>query len=301
MDYKHVEAKENCIVIKDVANFDPVHIFECGQCFRWNKIRDNDFIGVAYGRVIEVIKEGNDVIIYNSNEEDFYNIWCEYFDLNQDYSNIKQELSKDPLLKKAVDFGYGIRILKQEPFEIVISFIISANNRIPMIKRAIENISKRWGEPIEYKGVTYYTFPSVEKLAAVDETELESCGLGFRAKYVKDTVSNIYSSLQGLEGFEKYNIYEIAKMSDDDCHRALQQFNGIGPKVGDCIMLFSMNKISAFPVDVWVKRAMMHFYTAPDLSLKKIRDFARDKFGSLAGFAQQYLFYYARENNIKIE
>ena len=158
MDYKHVEAKENCIVIKDVANFDPVHIFECGQCFRWNKIRDNDFIGVAYGRVIEVIKEGNDVIIYNSNEEDFYNIWCEYFDLNQDYSNIKQELSKDPLLKKAVDFGYGIRILKQEPFEIVISFIISANNRIPMIKRAIENISKRWGEPIEYKGVTYYTF-----------------------------------------------------------------------------------------------------------------------------------------------
>ncbi|NLZ48159.1 MAG: DNA-3-methyladenine glycosylase 2 family protein [Clostridiales bacterium] len=301
MDYKDIEVKDNYLIIKDVENFDPVHIFECGQCFRWNKVSDNDFIGVAYGKVIEVVKEGKDVIIYNSTEEDFYNIWCEYFDLKRNYSEIKEELSKDPLLKQAVDFGYGIRILKQEPFEIVISFIISANNRIPMIKRCIENISRRWGEQIEYNGVIYYAFPSPEKLATVSEEELESCGLGFRAKYVKDTVSKIYNSLKGVEGFENYNIYNIANMVDDDCHKALQQFNGIGPKVADCIMLFSMNKISAFPVDVWVKRAMMHFYTAPDLSLKKIRDFAREKFGHMSGFAQQYLFYYARENNIKID
>jgi N-glycosylase/DNA lyase len=301
LDYKDIEVKENFVLVKGVANFDPVHIFECGQCFRWNKVSDNDFIGVAYGRVIEVVKEGDDLIIFNSTEEDFYNIWCDYFDLRRNYSEIKAELSKDPLLKKAVDFGYGIRILNQEPFEIVNSFIISANNRIPMIKRAIENISKRWGEPLEYKGVTYYAFPSPERLAAVEDGELESCGLGFRAKYVKDTVSKIHGSLEGQESLEKYNIYDIAKMDDDHCHKALQEFKGIGPKVADCIMLFSMNKITAFPVDVWVKRAMVHFYTAPDLSLKKIRDFARDKFGEKAGFAQQYLFYYARENNIKIE
>ncbi|WP_163193137.1 DNA-3-methyladenine glycosylase family protein [Clostridium thermarum] len=300
MDYKSIEAKNNYIVLKDVANFELPHIFECGQCFRWNRVSENDFIGVAYGRVIELVKEENDVIIYNSDEKDFYNIWQEYFDLNRDYSKIKRNLSHDPLLKEAVDFGYGIRILKQEPFEIVNSFIISANNRIPMIKRAIENISKRWGTPLKYKAQTYYAFPTPDQLVAAEEQELEACGLGFRAKYVKDTVNKIYNSLQGAEDFEQYNIYDMAKLDADGCHNALQLFNGIGPKVADCIMLFSMDKISAFPVDVWVKRAMMHFYLAPDVSLKKIRDFGRNKFGDEAGFAQQYLFYYARENNIQI-
>lgn len=301
MDYKSVEIKENYIILKDVVNFELPHIFECGQCFRWNRISDNDFIGVAFGRVIEVVKDGKDVTIYNSSRDDFYNIWEEYFDLKRDYSKIKNKLSNDPLLKKAVDFGYGIRILKQEPFEIVNSFIISANNRIPMIKRAIDNISRKWGTALEYKGKTYYAFPTQEQLSKAEEQEIEACGLGFRAKYVKDTVNKIYNCLQGVEGFEQYDIYDIAKMDADSCHKALQLFNGIGPKVADCIMLFSMEKISAFPVDVWVKRAMMHFYVAPDVSLKKIRDFGRDKFGEEAGFAQQYLFYYARENNIQIE
>jgi N-glycosylase/DNA lyase len=301
LDYKSIEVKDNYILLKDVVNFELPHIFECGQCFRWNKVSENDFIGVAFGRVIEVVKEGDDVTIYNSSEEDFYNIWEEYFDLNRDYTEIKRKLSGDPLLKEAVDFGYGIRILKQDPFEIVNSFIISANNRIPMIKRAIENISKRWGAPLEYKGKTYYAFPTPDQLAKVEEQELESCGLGFRAKYVKDTVNKIYNCLQGVEGFKMYDIYDIAKLDANGCHEALQAFSGIGPKVADCIMLFSMDKNSAFPVDVWVKRAMMHFYLAPDVSLKKIRDFGRDKFGEEAGFAQQYLFYYARENNIQID
>lgn len=300
LDYKSIEVKDNYITLKDVLNFELPHIFECGQCFRWNKVAKDDYIGVAFGRVIEVVKNGNDVTIYNATEEDFNNIWLEYFDLKRDYSKIKEELSNDPLLKNAVDFGYGIRILKQEPFEIVNSFIISANNRIPMIKRAIDNISKSWGTPLEYKGKTYYAFPTPEQLAKSEEKELETCGLGFRAKYVKDTVNKIYHCLQGVEGFEEYNIYAIAKLDADGCHDALQKFNGIGPKVADCIMLFSMEKVSAFPVDVWVKRAMMHFYLAPDVSLKKIRDFGREKFGEKAGFAQQYLFYYARENNIQI-
>jgi N-glycosylase/DNA lyase len=301
LDYKSIEVKDNYIILKDVENFELPHIFECGQCFRWNRISQNDFIGVAYGRVIEVVKEGNNVTIYNSSEEDFYNIWQEYFDFNRDYSEIKRKLSVDPLLKEAVDFGHGIRILKQEPFEIVNSFIISANNRIPMIKRAIENISRSWGTHLEYKGKTYYAFPTPEQLSKVEEQELESCGLGFRAKYVKDTVNKIYNCLHTVEGFEQYDINDIAKMDANGCHNALQLFNGIGPKVADCIMLFSMEKNSAFPVDVWVKRAMMHFYLAPDVSLKKIRDFGREKFGEEAGFAQQYLFYYARENNIQID
>jgi N-glycosylase/DNA lyase len=169
-----------------------------------------------------------------------------------------------------------------------------------MIKRAIDNISKKWGKEIEYKGKTYYAFPTVEEFAKVSMEEIESCGVGFRAKYIADTVEKIYKSMC-KEYKQEYDLKFIKLQSDDACHEALQVFNGIGPKVADCIMLFSMNKHSAFPVDVWVKRAMQHFYLAPDVSLKKIRDFGRNKFGELSGFAQQYLFYYARENNVSVE
>jgi N-glycosylase/DNA lyase len=195
-------------------------------------------------------------------------------------------------LNKAIDFGYGIRILNQECFEMIISFITSANNRIPMIKKCIENMSRMWGKPIEYNGKTYYGFPEVSKIAQASISELESAGTGFRAKYIKDTAEKIY---------ENNNIDYIRSLNDDECHNELMKFNGIGPKVADCIMLFSMQKHSAFPVDVWVKRAMIHFYLAPDVSLNKIRDFGRKKFNNLSGFAQQYLFYYARENNIKLD
>lgn len=301
MDYKSISTAENSVVINDVKNFELDHIFQCGQCFRWDKISENKYIGVAFGRVIGVEKSGSDVILHNSSEEDFHSIWQKYFDLLTDYSEIKKKLSVDPLLKSSVDFGNGIRILKQEPFEIVVSFIISANNRIPMIRRAINNISKRWGKELSYQGNKYYAFPSPEVLREASEEELEACGLGFRAKYVKDTVDKIYKSLTDVKEYEQYNIYNIARLDADNCHEALQQFIGIGPKVADCIMLFSMGKVSAFPVDVWVKRAMMHFYVAPDVSLKKIREFGRNKFGEEAGYAQQYLFYYARENNVQID
>lgn len=303
MDFNYVEAFDDKIVVKDVRNFELAHIFECGQCFRWNKQDNGNYIGVAFGRVIEVEKNGNDVTLYNTTEEEFKNIWANYFDLYRDYGEIKDILSKDPLLEKSVEFGNGIRLLKQEPFELVVSFIISANNRIPMIKRAIENISAKWGTPLEYKGKGYYAFPTIEQLNEASEEELEKCSTGFRAKYIKDTVSKIYLNkvTSNDEYDQKYDINWIKAQDDNECHKELQKFMGIGPKVADCIMLFSMQKYSAFPVDVWVKRAMQYFYLAPDVSLKKIRDFAVNKFGELSGFAQQYLFYYARENNINVD
>lgn len=303
MDFNYIENFQNGIVIKDVRNFELPHIFDCGQCFRWNRQENGSYIGVAFGKIVEVEKKDNDVFIYNTCEEDFKEIWCEYFDLYRDYDEIKSLLSKDDdILKQAVKFGEGIRILKQEPFELIISFIISANNRIPMIKRAIENISRNWGEILEFKGKTYYTFPKLDKLKEVTLEEIESCGTGFRAKYIKDTILKIYNSSEKtqISYDEKYDISWIKDQDDQICHKELQKFMGIGPKVADCIMLFSMQKYSAFPVDVWVKRAMNHFYLAPDVSLKRIRDFGIDKFKKLSGFAQQYLFYYARENNIKI-
>ncbi|GCD08668.1 DNA-3-methyladenine glycosylase family protein [Clostridium tagluense] len=293
MDYKNIESFNEGIIIKDVENFELDHIFECGQCFRWNKQASGNYIGVAYGKVIEVEKKNTQVKIYNINEEEFNLLWCDYFDLKRDYTVIKDEFQKDPLLKKSVDFGYGIRLLQQEPFELTMSFIISSNNRIPMIKRAIDNLSRKWGKKVEYKGETYYTFPTAADLEGASLEDIQSCGLGFRSKYVKDTVHRVYTG--------EVNLESIKSQEDNVCHEELKKLSGIGPKVSDCIMLFSMQKYSAFPVDVWVKRAMQFFYLAPDVSLPKIRIFARDKFENTAGFAQQYLFYYARENNIKIE
>ncbi len=302
MDFNYIETFENSIVIKGVRNFELDHIFECGQCFRWNRQENGSYIGVAFGRVIEVEKKGEDVIIFNTTEDEFNSIWSNYFDLYRDYSEIKNVLSKDSILEKSVEFGHGIRILRQDPFELIVSFIISSNNRIPMIKRAIEKISQKWGNELEYKGKKYFAFPTIEQLNEATEEELEKCGTGFRAKYIKNTVENVYANTIKKDQYdEKYDIDWIKSQEDDICHKELQKFMGIGPKVADCIMLFSMQKYSAFPVDVWVKRAMHYFYLAPDVSLKKIREFGVNKFGELSGFAQQYLFYYARENHINIE
>jgi N-glycosylase/DNA lyase len=301
LDFKSVEAIENGVILRAVRNFNLKHIFECGQCFRWNHQDNGIYIGVAFGKVIELQAIDEDIAIYNTDLSEFNEIWLNYFDLQRDYLALKKEFTKDPLLKDAVEFGHGIRLLQQEPFELIVSFIISSNNRIPMIKKCILNISKKWGKEIEYKGKIYYAFPSLEELHTAELEELSNCSTGFRAKYIKDTVDKLYANKEAGNYEDIYDIDWIKSQSDEACHQALQKFAGIGPKVADCIMLFSMQKYSAFPVDVWVKRAMQYFYLAPDVSLKKIREFGINKFGKEAGFAQQYLFYYARENNINVE
>ncbi|MCM1990154.1 DNA-3-methyladenine glycosylase family protein [Oceanirhabdus seepicola] len=288
--YREIEINGEDIIIKEVQNFDLKDIFDCGQAFRWNKTESGSYIGVAFDRVMEVKKRGNDVILYDCSMEEFNKTWREYFDIDRDYSEIIEKLRVDETLKMACEFGNGIRILQQDPFELTISFIISANNQIPRIKKSIERISERWGRKIYYKGNEYFTFPTIDELKEAEVQDLEQCGVGFRAKYIYETIQKVL--------IDKEILNTIKAFEDDECHKGLVEFKGIGPKVADCIMLFSMGKYSAFPVDVWVKRAMMHFYVAPDVTLPKIRKFGRDKFGNLAGFAQQYLFYYARENNI---
>ncbi|SHJ57370.1 N-glycosylase/DNA lyase [Hathewaya proteolytica DSM 3090] len=289
-DYQCIKNNIEGIIIKNVKNFNLHHVFECGQCFRWHETKTGSYVGVAFGRVVEVRKVCQDVIIKNSSIEEFHSIWEEYFDLKTNYGDIKRILSNDPVLKESIEFGQGIRILKQDPFELTISFIISANNRIPMIKKAIQKICETWGKPLEYDGEIYYTFPTAQELKDATVEDMEKCGTGFRAKYIIDTIGKINRNEMDLK--------EIKLLDDDECHKKMQEFMGVGPKVSDCIILFSMQKYSAFPVDVWVKRAMQHFYLAPDISLPKIRLFAREKFGDLSGFAQQYLFYWARENRI---
>lgn len=294
MDVNNIVIENDKVILDGVKNFNIKQILECGQCFRWEKVGELNYIGVAHGRVIEVIQEDDKVTILNTNEEDFNNIWLDYFDLKRDYSEIKKGLEHDEILGKSVEYGYGIRLLNQEHFELLISFIISARNSIPSIMKTIKKISQKWGTPIEYKGNTYYTFPTPEQLKDATEEEIKETGASFRSKYIVDTIAKVNESSYD------FDLERISELNADECHTALQNFKGVGSKVADCIMLFSMRKYSAFPVDVWVKRAMIFFYGAEDASLNKIRIFARDKFGELAGFAQQYLFYYARENKIKV-
>ena len=307
MNYTNIIEKENSVILENVKDFNIKQILECGQCFRWEKITDTNYIVVAYRRVIEVIQDGSKVTILNTTMKDFDEIWKDYFDLNVNYEEVKEELSRDELLKKSVEFGYGIRILNQDPFEMLISFIISARNSIPSIMKTIKKISERWGDKIEYKGNIYYAFPTPEQLKKATLEEMKETGASFRSKYIIDTISKVNAVIEAKnnkaldEELQQFDLEYIKSLPVDECHKALQNFMGVGAKVADCIMLFSMSKHSAFPVDVWIKRAMIHFYLAPDVSLNKIRVFGRDKFGELAGLAQQYLFYYARENNIKVE
>ncbi len=308
MDYKNIKFSRDQVIIEGVKNFKLKHIFECGQIFRFEEVEENDFIVIAFGKLIEVKEEGNNVVIYNTNEEEFNGIWLNYLDLNRDYSDIKEELSKDILLKQSIEFGYGVRVLNQDPFEMLLSFIISARNNIPSIKKTVNKISVKWGKQINYKDKIYYAFPSIYEIKDATLEEIQETGASFRSKYLIDTIKNVYNSvkdenlkLNEENPYLKYNLDYIKRLSDDECHDALQEFKGVGSKVADCIMLFSMEKTSAFPVDVWVKRAMIHFYGAEDSSLNKIRIFARNKFEKLSGFAQQYLFYYARENKINID
>lgn len=287
-----VEEKNNQVILKDVKDFDPVHIFDCGQCFRWIKEEDGSYTGVAMGKVINVKKENDEIILDNTNKEDFENIWYDYFDLGRDYSKIKEELAKhDENLEKAVDFGWGIRILQQDSWEMLISFIISSNNRIPMIQRAINNISERYGTEIgEYRGKKYYAFPTPKQLSKASIEELRDCKTGFRDKYIYHTTQAV------IEG--NLDMKDFIEMESDLCHKELMKFKGVGAKVADCIGLFGMRKYNSFPVDVWVKRVMQEFYGAEDMSLPKMRKYGMELFGEDAGFAQQYLFYYVRELEI---
>lgn len=287
-----LEEIKNGIILKETKDFDPVHIFECGQCFRWIKEDDGSYTGVAKGKVINVKKDGANIVIDNTNKEDFENIWYDYFDLGRDYTSLKKELAQhDENLKKAVDFGWGIRILQQDSWEMLISFIISSNNRIPMIQRAINNISEKYGKEIgEYRGRKYFAFPSPEELSKASIEELRECKTGFRDKYIYHTNKMVIE--------ENLNMEDFIEMDSEVCHKELMKFKGVGAKVADCIALFGMRKYESFPVDVWVKRVMQEFYGAEDISLPKMRKYGMELFGEKAGFAQQYLFYYVRELEI---
>lgn len=284
------ESPEGLRLYEDSFKVD--HIFECGQCFNFNKEEDDSYTAVFLGRIINLKEEEDHTLIRNVSLDDFYEIFYDYFDLGTDYGAIKETLSKDKTLKKATDYGWGIRILNQELFETTISFIISANNQIPRIKKAVRIISERYGDFIgEYMGRAYYSFPTPESLSKARPEDLrEYARVGFRDKRIVESAKII---AEGFLDFESER-----KLSDKDLQKKLRELPGIGPKVADCIMLFAYHRRETFPVDVWIKRVMETLFIGEEVPKSKVDSYAREIFGDLAGYAQQYLFYYGRENSI---
>ncbi len=290
--------REQRYVIKNIESFEPKHIFECGQCFRWNIEDDGSYTGVVKNNVLNVKKEENSIIIKGMCEDNLEELCKDYFDLDTDYQKIKNKLSKlDNNLRVSIKYGKGIRILKQDVWEALISFIISANNNIPRIKGIIERISKQYGEEIIWDNKKYYTFPNPEQLSNASVSDLRKLGLGFRDVRVFETCRLINQNIISIEELE--TIKNI-----DELKEQLLRFPGVGPKVADCIMLFSMKKLEVFPIDVWVKRVMTELYgdeirklknTNTIISNKQILEYAQQYFGNLAGVAQQYLFYWRRD------
>jgi len=284
--------KDNLVILEEVENFDVRAIFTCGQAFRWYEESDGSFTTVHLGRVLNVLNENGRVIFKGTNLEEFNEIWMDYFDLNTDYKEIIKELSNNEILANAIEYGKGIRILNQNHFEMLISFIISANNMIPRIKKSIEVISTRYGKLIcEDKNRKYYSFPTIEELSKATVEELrEFAKVGFRDKRIFDTVNMILNEKIDLDNFEN--------LETDILREELLKFSGVGNKVADCIMLFSYKRGEVFPVDVWIKRVMEELFIKEETPVKKIVKEADKIFGKYAGYAQQYLFYYGREEKI---
>ncbi len=286
--------REQEVVLKNIDAFNPVHIFECGQCFRWDRNIDGSYTGVFGNCVANVKKEDNNIIIRGISDDNLEEKVHNYFDLDRDYNNIKLELSKiDEPLKNSIKYGEGIRLLNQDLWETIISFIISANNNIPRIKGIIKRISEKYGNEIIWNGEKYYCFPSPEELSKASVEDLRKLGLGFRDVRVYETTKMILDKKVSLEDLHK-------EQDSMKVREQLLNLSGVGPKVADCILLFStLKRLEVFPIDVWVRRVMNELYIKNEdenkVSKKLIEKLAKEKYGDLAGLAQQYLFYWKRE------
>ena len=287
--------EEQKYIIKNQNSFELKDIFECGQCFRWNEQEDGSYTGVIKNGIINVKKEDETITFTGICDKNIEEVVNEYFDLKRDYEKIKEQLGNvDEYLKTSIQYGKGIRILNQDLWETIISFIISANNNIPRIKGIIERISQKYGNEIEWNGKKYYTFPTYEQLKDVTVQEYRNLGLGFRDIRLYETTQMILNKEVDLEKLKN-------NPNTQEVRNELLRLSGVGPKVADCILLFSdLKRFDVFPIDVWVRRVMNDLYIKEDdetkVSKVKIEKLAEEKFGDLKGLAQQYLFYWRREN-----
>ena len=261
------------IIISDVSDLDLEQTLDCGQSFRWEKQDDGSFSGVAFDKYVNISLDGTDMIIKNAVEDD-RELWFDYFDLALDYGKIREDISEiHPVLKEAAKYAPGIRILRQEPYEALCTFIISQNNNIKRIKGIVGRLCENFGDEIE-DGI--YGFPSAERLAELTPDDLAPLRAGFRNRYIIDSAKKVASGEVDLE---------LCKTADYETSRVeLMKITGVGVKVADCTLLFGMHRVEAFPIDVWMKRAMEKLF--PGMTAAE--------FGEYAGIAQQYIFHYSR-------
>ena len=266
------------VTIENINNFDIAQTLDCGQAFRWQKSDNNKWCGIAYGRYLEIQQQNNTVTLFNTTEDDFNNIWRKYFDLDRDYGKIIKNISGNDVLKSAAEYGKGIRVLRQEPWEALCSFIISQNNNIPRIKGIVDRLCENFGEKINGG----YTFPTAETISRLTLDDLLVLRSGFRAKYILDAAKKV------ADGTIDFTLLD--KLTTDKAREKLMQIYGVGAKVADCAMLYGMGKLDAFPKDVWIKRALEVLFNGnlPEEDAKN------------AGIIQQYIFFYARETKLDI-
>ena len=266
------------VTIENINNFDITQTLDCGQAFRWQKSENNKWRGIAYGRYLEIQQQNNIVTFFNTTEDEFNNIWRKYFDLDRDYGKIIKNISGNDVLKSAAEYGKGIRVLRQEPWEALCSFIISQNNNIPRIKGIVDRLCENFGEKINGG----YTFPSAETISRLTLDDLLVLRSGFRAKYILDAAKKV------ADGTIDFTLLD--KLTTDEAREKLMQIYGVGAKVADCAMLYGMGKLDAFPKDVWIKRALEVLFNGnlPEEDAKN------------AGIIQQYIFFYARETKLDI-
>ena len=265
--------KDKDTLVSGVSPFSLKQTLDCGQCFRWDEIEENTFVGVVGNTVCKIRQTEDQIIFFNTDEQAFEKVWKNYFDFGLDYNKIRDEICKDEIMKRAGDYASGIRILRQDAWETVCSFIISQNNNIKRIKGIVKRLCDTFGDPIT-EG--YSAFPSYDKIAKLSVEDLAPLRSGFRAKYILDAARKISSG--------EVDLVRIANSDYDTAKAELMKICGIGNKVADCALLYGFYRLEAFPEDVWIKRAMAKLY--PDGLPENCKRYA--------GIAQQYIFHYAR-------
>ncbi len=286
--------EEQTYTLKTPECFNLKDIFTCGQCFRWQQNEDKSYTGIVKQNVIKIKQENGTIKIKSIGKDNIQELTTQYFDLERDYKKIQNKLSQiDENMKTSIKYGQGIRLLNQDLWETLISFIISANNNIPRIQKIIQRLSENYGNPIKFENKIYYTFPTPEQLKDVTIETYRKLGLGFRDKRIYETTQKILKKEVDLQKLnQNQNTQEVREI--------LLTLPGVGPKVADCILLFStLKRLEVFPIDVWVNRVMNELYIHGEenkINKKQIEQIAKQKFGKLAGLAQQYLFYWRREN-----
>ena len=274
--------QKNISVLCTSSELDLIKTFECGQCFRWNADENGVYSGVAMGRAVSLWEKEGTVYI-SAGEDEAKSIWRDYFDLSVDYEKIRTSFEAGEYLKRCSEYGAGIRILRQEPWEALCSFIISQCNNIPRIKKIVEGLCKLYGSSVEnsYTGKIHFTFPSAEEVASLAVDDLAPLRSGYRAKYIINAARDVVSGAIDMN--------DLLCTEYDTALKELKKLQGVGDKVANCVILFGLHIMSAFPIDVWMKRALKEHFP---------KDFDPKTLGSYAGLAQQYIFFHARSTGL---